>query len=175
VKGKGKVKNEISLEDVLSQYSLKDKNLAIEEAEAISRKAVLCGIIEQVSKDRFDITSGFRASLNIVGKLLEETPDITETYCSGLSYETDRQGVMLVIGLYLAYRRIRDRRQTGNKNFFKIHDILDEAASISYDEMNDLTRLMYGLLQYKYERDRITPLILEMSKETIHGVYISGK
>ena len=170
-------KNTATIEDILGKYDIDDneRERAIEEAEVFSRKAMLCGIIEQVNKDkeneRFDVTFGFRGFLRFVGEILDEFPEITETYCSGLSYETDRQGVMLVIGLYLAYRRIKDRRQARNKNLFNIHEVLDEAESINrdnYEEMNDLTRLMYGLLQCKYGRDRITPLILEMSKDAMH-------
>lgn len=123
--------------------------------------------IEASDKDSFDITLGFMEAIKIAGQFLDEFPEIKNVYCNENSCETDRQGLMLVIELYLAYRRMTEKQGQGSRSVHAI-ELFDEAQSLnrdSYDEMNDLTHLMYGLLRYKYDRDRITPFILEMAKE----------
>jgi hypothetical protein len=175
-----------SKDQLIHQVRNLTRQLAIEKTEAINRKAVLCDIMQQINKGevepRYDFTVGFMSFIISTGQVLNRNPDLVEIYKGDGSEDADFAGVMSIISRYLALNRILDRKEAGLKEWEKRSSLIEtdqqeindeetllriayEGHEHYFNELYDLTVLVYRLLRYINGRDRLIPLFMNMGRD----------
>jgi hypothetical protein len=124
----------------------------------------------------------FLSFLTATGEMFYRHPSSYEIHKGDGTQQTDFLAMIVIVSRYLAMQRVYTNKTAGLPDWElrstsqelgeeEINKELDRLVNDrNFEELNDLTRLVYGMLVYRTGRNRLLPLLRDLGRDFVEGV-----